>query len=372
MDRAPRVFSSISTTVHSELTNTPGNIERNPNRLMEQSDQVQDNNQRRNPTYHSKAEKKSYRGKSDTVVYNRPVESSSTINNENKKRNWEFYYTQDEDGDTQLHRVIVNRNPASAFFLIRIAPHPCLLDIQNDDSDTALHMAVIVGDPRIVRRLVIAGANLNIQNKYGNTPLHVACENDDEYCVKALTYPFAASEIAWINEEKRTPTIQQNLEQLNFDGLTCLHLTIKRGNLKLTHYLLERGANIDTQELRNGRTALHLAIEMKKFDIARLLVREFKPDLTKRTYCQFSPYQMAYIVDKKFAEELHIEHGVPRELPPESNDVSSSEDESANEDSGEEDEAENEEDGIFLRSLMSVKFLNEQTLVNNEKSTMKE
>ncbi|CAB0031272.1 unnamed protein product [Trichogramma brassicae] len=310
----------------------------------------------------------------DSIMLNYPQneENNNTNKVENNQYSLDAYYKQDNNGDTQLHVAIIRKYFQSAFNLIRMAPNPSVLDILNDDCEAPLHVAVSMHQPRTARRLVIAGANLNVENSNGDTPLHLACSNGDIYCAKALTYPVATNEVIWLGRENSLPIAKQNLEQINNDGLTCLHLTIKRGNLKLTHYLLERGANIDTQELRNGRTALHLAIEMKKFDIARLLVREFKPDLTKRTYCQFSPYQMAYIVDKKFAEELHIEHGVPRELPPESNDVSSSEDESANEDSGEEDEAEDEEDGIFLRSLMSVKPLNEKTLVNNEKSTMKE
>lgn len=45
--------------------------------------------------------------------------------------------------------------------LIRITPHPCLLDIQNDLLQSALHLGVLVSNFRLVRMLLLAGAEVS-------------------------------------------------------------------------------------------------------------------------------------------------------------------------------------------------------------------
>lgn len=46
--------------------------------------------------------------------------------------------------------------------LIKCTPHPCLLDIQNDSLQSALHLAVLVGNVKTVRMLLLAGAEVRI------------------------------------------------------------------------------------------------------------------------------------------------------------------------------------------------------------------
>jgi len=48
------------------------------------------------------------------------------------------------------------------------------LETKDEDGNTFLSVAVQTGNPRMVRFLVESGANINTQNKAGNTPLHYA------------------------------------------------------------------------------------------------------------------------------------------------------------------------------------------------------
>jgi ankyrin repeat protein len=48
------------------------------------------------------------------------------------------------------------------------------LDLQDEDGETPLHGATIKGNEEIARILIDAGANVNVQTNYGKTPLHVA------------------------------------------------------------------------------------------------------------------------------------------------------------------------------------------------------
>ena len=51
--------------------------------------------------------------------------------------------------------------------LIRITPHPCLLDIQNDLLQSPLHLAVLTGNVRLVRMLLLAGAEVSFPRRRG-------------------------------------------------------------------------------------------------------------------------------------------------------------------------------------------------------------
>lgn len=56
-------------------------------------------------------------------------------------------------------------------------------------SQTPLHLAVITKQPFIVRKLLLAGANIDLRDRNGKTALHLACERGDELCVKEITRP---------------------------------------------------------------------------------------------------------------------------------------------------------------------------------------
>ena len=91
-----------------------------------------------------------------------------------REDSWQEYYEQDEDGDVQLHLAIASGYVEVVNALVRMAPHPYYLSIQNNASYAPLHIAILQNQPAIVRRLVVAGARLDVRDKDGNTPLHTA------------------------------------------------------------------------------------------------------------------------------------------------------------------------------------------------------
>ena len=106
----------------------------------------------------------------------------------------------------------------AAFCLVKMAPHPCLLDIFNDEGQTALHLSVLTHQPRIARCLILAGADPGVRNVRGNTALHLACACGDLACAKALTDPLSPGERNFFPPGKLVPALPQNLEQRNYDG----------------------------------------------------------------------------------------------------------------------------------------------------------
>ncbi|KAK0179704.1 hypothetical protein PV327_005432 [Microctonus hyperodae] len=77
-----------------------------------------------------------------------------------------------DDGYTALHLAALNNHVEVAELLARIGKAD--LDLQNVNLQTALHLAVERQHTQIVRLLVREGANVNVADKDGDTPLHEA------------------------------------------------------------------------------------------------------------------------------------------------------------------------------------------------------
>jgi len=86
---------------------------------------------------------------------------------------------------------------------------------------TPLHLAVLTHQARIARCLVVAGANVDIRDRRGNTALHLACQIGDLECVKALMEPITVAETntANLRYDAVMQQLPQNLEERNYDGM---------------------------------------------------------------------------------------------------------------------------------------------------------
>ncbi|XP_011151329.1 NF-kappa-B inhibitor cactus-like [Harpegnathos saltator] len=262
----------------------------------------------------------SYDGNDNVVASERRAISS--------EEPWELYYTQDDDGDTQLHIAIVQGFVEATFSLIKMAPHPCLLNTLNDDCQSPLHLAVLTHQPTIVRRLILAGADLSLRNFRGNTALHLACASGDLACAKALTDPLSPMERNELMPGQKVPALPQNLEQRNYSGEMCLHVAAANGQVDLVRLLLRLGADLEAREALAGRTALHIAVERGCRLVVGFLLHECRPCLDAQTYAGMTAYQLALCFDDiQLARELVRLGASPQPLP-ESSD-SESEDEEA-------------------------------------------
>lgn len=84
-----------------------------------------------------------------------------------------------DDGYTALHLAALNNHVDIADLLINMGK--ANLDRQNVNLQTALHLAVERQHVQIVKLLVRKGANLNIPDKDGDTPLHEGMSHDLEF-----------------------------------------------------------------------------------------------------------------------------------------------------------------------------------------------
>jgi len=117
-----------------------------------------------------------------------------------------------------------------------------------------LYRTVICGHLEAAQFLLSKGANPNIQNRLGETPLHQAADND-QYKIAELLLKY-----------KSDPNIQQN------DGDTALHHSAYKGHLKILKLLLRHKANPNIQNFVFGKTPLHLAVEAGNFQVVQELL----------------------------------------------------------------------------------------------------
>ncbi|CAB0029621.1 unnamed protein product [Trichogramma brassicae] len=185
----------------------------------------------------------------------------------------------DAEGLTPLH--IICMNSCDDHDLVRI-----LFDISEEQNQhvqldardklgwTPLHLALNFGNKKVAESLLRSGADPNLPNAKGSTPLHVICNKSYENYM-AMTF-------------FRTIGVIQ--EAVNVDaqdelGDTPLHLASRCGNKKKVEILLRNGAdpNLSNNE---GSTPLHVIckrLECHNDDLAKLF---FKINNENRRFVQ--------------------------------------------------------------------------------------
>ncbi|KAM8716020.1 hypothetical protein ACLKA7_002978 [Drosophila subpalustris] len=244
---------------------------------------------------------------------------------------WEQFYQQNDDGDTPLHLACISGYVDVVTALIRMAPHPCLLNIQNDVAQTPLHLAALTAQPTIIRMLLLAGAEPTVRDRHGNTALHLSCIAGEKQCVHALTVKFCASEIheahrqyGHRSNDKAVSSLSYarlpaDLEIRNYDGERCVHLAAEGGHIDILRILVSHGADINAREGKGGRTPLHIAIECCNEDLANFLLDECeKLNLETATYAGLTAYQVASVLNKSRMLNMLKNRGAETLTPPDS------------------------------------------------------
>lgn len=225
-------------------------------------------------------------------------------------------YQGDEDGDTHLHLAIIYGFRKVVGWLIRLVPHPNFLNLKNSYQQTPLHLAVLTGDASLVRHLLVAGADATLRDRHGNTPLHLACERADRACVLNITEPVSAEEVreaACRYTCQPAPVGGSQLDEWNYQGLSCLHLAVMSRDMQITAHLICHGSNVNVAEGKSGRTPLLLAIEVGNIEMLRFLAEACRADVDALTYGGLSGYQVALLNARLDVAELLVQLGAGRQ-----------------------------------------------------------
>ncbi|XP_078143078.1 B-cell lymphoma 3 protein [Centroberyx gerrardi] len=176
---------------------------------------------------------------------------------------------QDEDGDTALHIAVVQGEQAivhTLIYLLGLAGRD--LDTYNNLRQTPLHLAVITHQAGMVEALLRAGADLAALDRNGQTALHLCCEYDQQDCLSVVLSQSSSSTC---------------LEIRNYEGLSPLHLAVQAGHMDLAKMLLDAGADINAMDVKSGQSPLMHAVESNNADMVHFLI-ENGCDVNSQSY----------------------------------------------------------------------------------------
>lgn len=114
--------------------------------------------------------------------------------------------------------AIIQLAEAIALQLINLAPNHEWLNLVNTLLQTPLHLAVITRQEKIVRRLMAAGASVDVRDLHGNTPLHIATREGYQEIVNHLLKPVCYEETLENKYEIPYQRVPQDLEAKNYEG----------------------------------------------------------------------------------------------------------------------------------------------------------
>uniref|UniRef100_A0A8C7VCF8 RHD domain-containing protein n=1 Tax=Oncorhynchus mykiss TaxID=8022 RepID=A0A8C7VCF8_ONCMY len=153
-----------------------------------------------------------------------------------------------------------------------------VLNMRNDLYQTPLHLAVITQQKEAAEALVLAGADVTLSDRHGNTALHLATQQKEGGMVGFLL---------------RHREVVELVDLPNTAGFCSLHLAVLANSLCSLRDLLVSGGNVEGQERSCGRTALHLATELDNVSLAGCLLLEGNADVDCCTYNGSSPLHIA-------------------------------------------------------------------------------
>ena len=206
-----------------------------------------------------------------------------------------------KDGESSLHLFpAYSWDPFYQPYFLKLAPlvlqHGADVNAQDNYHTTPLHVAMEQGLIKMTQILLEHGAEPNVANKDGQTPLHFAfepefdSENDAEIVIGSATHLLlqCGADVNAQDKDHTTPlllAIQRNMYDVtrvllargatpnvkNVDGKAPLHLLLE-GEFAdeddipgLVRLLLERGADVNAQD-QNYASPLLLAVEQHMVD----------------------------------------------------------------------------------------------------------
>jgi ankyrin repeat protein len=171
-------------------------------------------------------------------------------------------------------------------YLLQCGADPNKPDEGSSDKMTPLAKAASKGFIRVIRRLVVASADVNLLSGENNAaPLHHAASQDQLEAVSELLMVRNCN-INAKNSKKETPlhvsvSAPRIVEVLlgkgadqgirDQDGSTPLHVAAKKGFKESVKLLIKRGADVTSMD-ENGYMALHLAAEEGHLSVVELMI----------------------------------------------------------------------------------------------------
>ena len=144
--------------------------------------------------------------------------------------------------------------------------HTLELDARDLNQMTPLHVAAAAGEDDVLRILARLGADLEAREENGRTPLMVCAwyanverKDEDGKTMPLPVKPGREKPPHCIPALKALCEAGANLDAVDFEGRTALHLAAMRERTEAIRVLLAAGASTSIRD-ENGRSALHCGV----------------------------------------------------------------------------------------------------------------
>lgn len=199
--------------------------------------------------------------------------------------------SKDKWGHSPLYLAIHNDD---SYFMKTLITNGAEVNTKYPGGETLLQSAAITGRTESVRVLLEAGANINAVNDRGQTALHVPLDvknsNYKKYKLSKDTLELLLAKGA-----------DMNLKDKN--GRTPLLLAAESADGEIVTLLLDKGADVNAKDDESGFTALHYAARSGKKDAAEVLIAR-GADINTKDNQGHTPLYVAVNHDYRVAELL--------------------------------------------------------------------
>lgn len=189
---------------------------------------------------------------------------------------------QDILGNCLLHNMVLENNLHGIELLLRVdtlLERSRLLSIQNKQGNTAIHLAAMMGRDERFHALFIAGSKMETTNKHGLTPAHLAVIFGRDRIVQRIAdislYILDKSGNSLLHYASffgRTSAVRNFIKSSwdknaqNDDGNTPLHLAVQGGSLSVIQKLVSAGVSLDILNAEKKLPEQDLGPELSEMD----------------------------------------------------------------------------------------------------------
>ncbi|HML19622.1 MAG TPA: ankyrin repeat domain-containing protein [Candidatus Dependentiae bacterium] len=213
----------------------------------------------------------------------------------------------DQLGYTPLHIAAKHGYEDIASKILEINPH--VVDIQNKQGVTALHNASLGCHENIIRLLINHGANKDIRDRSGATPLHVAARYGKIASVNILIEAgalitrdvYGCTPLHYAAQNGRKVIVRilashypDSVNIPDNTGATPLHFAVKMTRYPDVKILLNAGADVLARD-HEGRTPFHYVLKSRNKKMLKLFKDKVVMCINCRDNAGLTPYEFACV-----------------------------------------------------------------------------
>ncbi|KAK1129737.1 hypothetical protein K0M31_019451 [Melipona bicolor] len=187
---------------------------------------------------------------------------------------------------------------------------PNSLNSRNNNGHTPIHVACLNNKPECVTALLLIGADVNIAASEGQptSPSYVGdLLHSKQNALHAEDMKFGGTPLHWsLSREVINALIDSNcdIDAVNFDGRTALHIMALRKRLPCVAALLSHMCSVNIED-KDGNTPLHLAVSSGTVAIVQILIG-FGADVDARNWNSETPRHCVNVDNNEGQKILYI------------------------------------------------------------------